>query len=59
VQREADLAGDRLGQQNVARRPRPRLAAVQAEDPDHPVEDDHRRRQRGAGPEARQRLDAA
>ena len=59
VQRQAELAGDGLGQAHVARRPRPRLAPMQREHADHAVEDDHRRGEHGARAEPRQALDAA
>ena len=59
VQREADLARDRLGERDVAGRPDGRLGPVHPEHADHPVEDDHRRGERRAAAEPRQALDTA
>ena len=56
---EAELVRDCLGKRNLALRPRARLGAVEREDADQLIEDDDRRRERGARAESAQRLAAA
>ena len=59
MDRESDLVRHRLGHGDVALRPRTRFRPVHAEHADHPVEDDHRRRQDCPRAESIQRLAAA
>ena len=57
MQGQPDLARNGLRQRDLARRPRPGLRPVQPEHPDHPVEDDDRRREHRARAELHQRVD--
>ena len=59
VDREAHLARDSLRERDVGRRPRSRLAAVEPEDADRPIEDDDRDSQRCPRAELDERLDPA
>ena len=59
MDRQADLMGDRFRERHVAGRPGLGLGAMEAEHADHPVEDDHRRRERGAAAELRQGVAAS
>jgi hypothetical protein len=59
VDRDAELARDRLGQCDLRVGPVARLRAVEAEDADHPIEDEDRRDEHGERVEVEQGLDAA